>query len=123
MLQFIKDLPVHVLGIHAIGDVTEDDFERTLIPLLTEKVDIYGEIYYLLILETNVDRFTFGAWWRDMVVGLKYFTKWKKIAIVTDQKAVRRFTNVFNYFIVGKSKSYPLNKIDEAVRWVSEKKV
>lgn len=121
MLQFINDLPDNVVGIHAIGEVTKDDFERVLIPKLDDLVKRQGEIHYILVLETEVQNFTLGAWWDDLKVGLKHFTKWKKIAIVTDQKAVEWFTsNVFKFVAPGQSKGFPLGQLDEAVKWVTE---
>ncbi|MVN92702.1 SpoIIAA family protein [Mucilaginibacter aquatilis] len=121
MLQFINDLPDNVVGIHAIGEVTKDDLEKVLIPKLDDLVKRQGEIHYILVLETDVKNFTAGAWWDDIKVGLKHFTKWKKIAIVTDQKAVEWFTsNVFRFMAPGQSKGFPLGQLDEAVKWVTE---
>jgi len=113
-------LPPHVVGIHAIGEVTDDDYEQVLMPLLDEMVRRQGEINYILILETNVSNFTMAAWWRDLNLMLKHFTQWKKIAVVTDQKGVEWFSDVFRFFIPGKSRGFSLDKLDEAVQWVSE---
>jgi hypothetical protein len=119
MLQFINDLPGHVVGIHAVGEVTKEDFETVLIPRIDELVKRQGEINYLLVLETDVKNFTAGAWWDDIKVGIKNFTKWKKIAVVSDQKGVEWFSNVFRYMIPGTSKGFSIDQLDEAVQWVS----
>ena len=119
MLQFINGLPPNVVGIHAIGEVTKEDVETVLIPRLDELVRRQGEINYILVLETDVQNFTMGAWWSDLKAGLKNFTKWNKIAIVSDQKAVEWFTHVFRFFIPGKSKGFPLYKLEEAVTWIT----
>jgi hypothetical protein len=121
MLQFINDLEPHVVGIHAIGEVTKEDIETVLIPRIDELVKRQGEINYLLVLETDVQNWTAGAWWDDIKMGLKNFTKWNKIAVVSDQKAVEWFTDAFRFFVPGKSKGYPLAKLDEAVKWITEK--
>jgi hypothetical protein len=121
MLRFIKDLPEHVVGIHAVGEVNKEDYEKILIPRLDELVKRQGEINYLLILETDIGNFTAGAWWDDFKLGLKHFTKWNKIAVVTDQKGVEWFSDAFRLFIPGKSKGFPLAKVNEAIDWISEK--
>lgn len=121
MLQFINDLPDHVVGIHAIGEVTKEDVEKVIIPRVDDLVKRQGEINYLLVLETEVQNWTTGAWYNDLKVGLKNFTKWNKIAVVSDQKAVEWFSDAFRFFIPGKSKGFPLNQLDEAVKWISEK--
>ena len=61
----------------------------------------FGEIYYILVLETKVENFSAGAWIRDMITSIKHFTKWKKIAIVTNQTAVKKFADAFNYVSPG----------------------
>ncbi|CAM3659312.1 STAS/SEC14 domain-containing protein [Mucilaginibacter galii] len=121
MLQFINDLPDDIVGIHAVGEVTKEDIDTALIPRLDDLVKRQGEINYLLVLETNAQNFTAGAWFEDVKVGLKHFTKWKKVAVVTDQKSVEWFTNnVFKLLIPGKAQGFPLDKLEDAVRWISE---
>lgn len=121
MLRFIGDMPTHVLGIHATGEVTREDIEKELMPRLNELVEKQGAINYLLILETQVRNFTAGALLQDIKAGLKYYSKWNKIAVVTDQTGLMLFSSIFRLFIPGKSKVFPLNKLDEAVIWVSAK--
>lgn len=121
MLQIIDKLPEYVFGIRAIGDVTSDDIENVLIPGLNNLTNKYDEIYYLLVLETKVENFSAGAWVRDMVVSLKNFTKWKKIAVVSDQMAVKKFADAFSYVSPSESKGFSLNDLDEALIWISLK--
>ena len=121
MLKYINDLPSHVVGIHASGEVTKADMERVVIPRVDELVARQGEINYLLVLDTDVGNFTAGAWWDDIKLGLKNFSKWNRIAVVTDQKGVEWFTDVFRYFVPGKSKGFSMSELDEAVAWISVK--
>lgn len=120
MLQFINDLPANVVGIHAIGEVTDDDYDEILIPRLDELAKRQGKINYLLVLETDVSNFTMAAWWDDLKLGLKHFTQWNKIAVVSDQKGVQWFTDTFTHFIPGKSKGFALDELDAAVKWITE---
>lgn len=121
MLEHMNYLPAHVLGIHAVGHVTNADYEKALMPLLDEKVKQNGRINFLLVLETDIQNFTAGAWCGNVEIGLRYFLKWNKLAIVTDQKGVREFSHLFKYILPGKYKGYPLEELDEAVKWIAEK--
>lgn len=121
MLRFIEDLPSHVVGIHAVGDVTKEDYQNVLEPRLNDLENCQGEINYLLVLDTKVQNFSAGSWFEDLKIGLKHFTKWNKIAIVTDQKGVEWFSDVFRFFIPGKSKGYPLSELNEAIAWISKR--
>lgn len=120
MLQIIKDLPSHVVGIHAVGIVRDEEMERVLMPLVVELDKQEGKINYLLVLETSTPNFTWDAWLKDMKLGFNHFKDWKKIAIVTDQKGIMWFNDIFRTFIHGNSKGFPLDKLDEAVQWISK---
>ena len=121
MLTPIENLPPHVFGVKAIGEVTADDLKNVLLPGLEALTDKYDEIYYLLLLETKVENFTAGAWVQDAIAGVKHLTKWKKMAIVTEQESVESFTNAFSYITPGEAKGFDLDQLDEAIAWVSLK--
>jgi len=119
MLQLINDLPENVLGIKATGEVTADDLSTVLLPALEKQVELFDEINYLLVLETSVKNFSSGAWLEDMQAGIKHFTKWNKIAVVTDEPAVETFTDMFTIAVPGKSKGFKHAELSEAKAWVS----
>jgi len=120
MLHFIKNLPGHVVGIRATGEVDKEDYEKVFIPRMEELVKHQGEINYLLVLETDVRNFSVAAWLEDFKLGLKNFKKWKKVAFVTDQKGVELLTDISRHFIPGESKGYRLSELNEAIEWVSK---
>jgi len=121
MLVKIADLPAHVFGVKAIGDVSAHDIETVLVPGLQQLAEDYDEIYYLLVLDTNVGNFSSGALLKDMKLGIKHFTKWKKIAVVTDQGGVEKFTDLFSALVPGESKGYNHEQLAEAMEWICKK--
>lgn len=121
MLTVIQNLPDHLLGVRASGEVSKDDLKNVLLPGLESLSERYKEIYYLLVLETDVQNFTAGAWIQDLIAGVKHFTGWKKMAIVTDQKAVEKFTDIFSYLSPGEAKGFELNELQAAIDWLGIK--
>jgi len=121
MLTPIENLPPYVFGVKASGEVTADDLKSVLLPGLETLTKKYNQIYYLLVLETKVENFTAGAWVQDSIAGLKHLTQWKKMAIVSDQKAVENFTDAFSYITPGEAKGFSIEELDEAIAWVSLK--
>ena len=118
MLKKIEHLPENVLGIRASGKVTSRDMEQVLLPELDALANRTGQLNYLLVLENQVQDFTAGAWWKDMIAGLKHFTDWNRIAVVTDQKAVEFFTDLFELAIPGRSKGFRPEQLDDAMHWI-----
>ncbi|WPV01431.1 STAS/SEC14 domain-containing protein [Mucilaginibacter sp. cycad4] len=123
MLQIINNLPEHVVGIYASGEVTRNDMETVLIPKIQELKNRQGEINYLLVLGTGVQNFTLAAWWDDLKLGLTNFTNWHRIAVVTDQKGVEWFTDIFQFMIPGKSRGFSPDQLEEAKAWVSGEEI
>jgi hypothetical protein len=123
MLQLINDLPDFVVGIKASGEVSKEDLETVLVPAIDRQVAQYDAIYYLLLLETDIKNWDFGAWISDAKIGLKYLTKWEKIAVVTEQESVQKFTDIFSKLAPGEARGYALNELETAKAWVSERVV
>jgi hypothetical protein len=122
MLRLIKDLPSHVTGLHAYHEVTEEEYVRELRKLLYNAVQMHGKINYILVLETEIRNFASGMWCGNVGIGLKHFFKWNKVAIVSDQRGLRGYSDLFKYILPGRFKMFPLIRMDEAIIWVSRDK-
>lgn len=118
MLTEITGLPDHVFGVRATGEVTSEDLKNVLLPGLERTAARFNEIRYLLVLETDVKNFTAGAWIQDAKAGLQNFTKWKKIAVVSAEKGVEWFTDIFTIATPGSSKGFKPEEIEQAKAWL-----
>ncbi|WP_145854409.1 SpoIIAA family protein [Pedobacter suwonensis] len=119
MLTEITGLPDHIFGVRATGEVTSDDIKSVLLTGLQRTARRFKEIRYLLVLETDVKNFTAGAWAQDIKAGLQNFSKWKKIAVVSAEKGVEWFTDVFTIATHGQSKGFKPEEIEEAKAWLN----
>lgn len=119
MLQLIEDLPGNIVGIRAVNQVTEDDYKKVALPALEAAHKKFGKISLILVLETNVANYTIGAWINDIGAGLKYFTNWHKIAIVSDQKMVQLVTNAVSVLMPGESRGFAMEDLAAAKLWVA----
>jgi hypothetical protein len=120
MLHIIENLPRHVVGIEVTGPVTKEEYDAVIVPRLDSLAHQQGEINYLVVLKTNINDFTTGVWWDDFKLALKNFTKWNKVAIVSDQQGIARFTDLFSFAFPGEPKGFKLDEYDKAVNWISE---
>ncbi|BAU54264.1 STAS/SEC14 domain-containing protein [Mucilaginibacter gotjawali] len=121
MLQLINNLPPHVAGLHAFANVAETEYKDSLIPLIENVLKKSKRINFVLVLETDIVNFASGIWCGNLKIGLKYFFKWNKIAIVTDQQKVLGYSDLFKYMVPGKFRNFRIDQIDQAIRWVSIK--
>lgn len=122
MIEILKDVPANTAGFRASGQVTRNDYEKVVVPHTEQKLAETGDINFLLLVDTSLDNFTFGAWLRDALLGLEHLTKWRRAAIVTDSEGAIAFTNGFSLVVPGEFKGFRKSDYEQAVEWVSSYK-
>ncbi|MCD8739870.1 STAS/SEC14 domain-containing protein [Mucilaginibacter roseus] len=121
MLKQIDDLPGHVLGVHAKGNVTRQDIKTILEPAVNNLVKVYGGLNYILLAESSIWEYTTGAMFAYLFLILRYYTKWNKVAVVADDKGIQMFTSAFRFLIPGVSKRFRFVQMDKAIQWIAKK--
>lgn len=119
MITLIPDVPENVAAFHATGEITKEDFDSLVMPHVKAKVNTFDELNYLLLLDTDLDKFTAGAWMQDAFLGLKNLTKWNRVAIVTDKKGVQTFTEGFSVVMPGEFRAFNKEDLASAIFWCS----
>lgn len=120
MIEQLNDMPENVVGFKATGKITKEEFDTVLIPAVDKLADETGKIRYLFVLDTDISNMSAGAWYDDMKVGIKHLLQWKKIAIVTDQPGVNKFTDIAAHVMPGEVRSYKIAELETAKRWLGE---
>lgn len=118
MITFLKELPANVTGIELSGEVTKAQYDEVF-PEIDRLAKREGAINYLVKMSTPLKNVTAGAWWDDFKLAMKHFSKWHRIAIVTDDKVIDRLTDVFGFAYPGEAKTFTPAQYHEAVTWVS----
>ena len=111
--------PENVAAFRATGEVNKNDYNKVVIPVIDALVQKQDSINFLLVLDTGISNFTAGAILKDLAVGLKHFSIWHKMAIVSENSAVNTFTDLFSYIAPGEAKGYTHAALEEAKKWVS----
>ena len=120
MIEKIADLPDNVLGFAAKGTVTENDYQSIIIPAVEELFSRQRKVRFLYHLGEEVTGFEAAAIWDDTKLGLKHFTGWEKMAIVSDIEWVRAAIKIFGLVIPGQVRVFHNNEIAGATQWISE---
>jgi hypothetical protein len=120
MLERIRDLPENVLGFSAKGTVTADDYETVIIPAVEAMFAQEGKVRFLYHLGEDFNGFEAAAMWDDAKLGLKHFSGWERVAVVSDVEWVRWAVKVFGLAMPGHVRVFQNRDLAEAQRWVSE---
>ena|ERR1022692_3139279 len=119
MIEVIPGFPAHVTPFRATGTVTRIDYHTVINPLVKNVAATLGKINYLLVLNTQLKNYTIGAWIEDGLLGFRYFSKWNKLAIVTEKDSIKKFTDTFGIFIPCPTKGFKLEEYPSAKEWIS----
>lgn len=118
MLALIPDLPARVVGIHASGIVTAEDYETVLVPAIEARLSAFGRIRVLYHLGPEFTGFSAGALWDDMKVGAAHLKAWERIAVVTDAEWVAGAVRLFRFAVPCPVRLFPNARFAEALRWI-----
>ncbi|MEO6894034.1 MAG: STAS/SEC14 domain-containing protein [Ginsengibacter sp.] len=120
MIETIPGFPPYVAAFNATGKITGKDYDEIINPLVGKIYEQHGKVNYLLVLNTSLNNYSLEAWLKDALLGFVYFTEWKKIAIVSTQKNVKDFTNIFGKLIPGTTKGFMMEDLDVAKEWIAD---
>jgi len=120
LLRLIPDLPDHVLGVSAHDEVTGEDYESILVPAIENKAASHHRLRLLYVLGPEFTGFTGAAAWEDAKVGMRHFTAFERIAVVTDVDWVARMVRAFGFVLPGDVRVYDSASAAQAQSWVCE---
>lgn len=120
MIDIMTDLPDHVLGLRAQGEVSADDYRKVLVPELEKKLTQHARVRLLYVIGESFDEYTPGAAWEDAKVGMFHLTAFERTAIVTDVEWVEKITKAFGFAMPGQVRVFGGDALQEAREWVCE---
>ena len=119
MIQLLNDLPLNVVGIEMSGSVTKDEYDKVVPGHMNELAKRTTNLNYLLVLRTDLSNFEAAVWWEDLKMALSHFSKWNKVAIVSDQHGVKMVTNLLGFALPGKHEGFKLKELAKAIAWLA----
>ncbi len=105
MIEQLENLPEDILGFRAAGEITASDYTDVLKPAI-DAVLRRGEDVRIVLVFDDWSGMTGAAVWEDLKMGIERFTKWKRIALVTDIEWMRHATSLFGWMTPGDVKSF-----------------
>jgi hypothetical protein len=118
MFELLDDLPDDVIGVRAIGEVDDDDYEDVLVPAIEDRLTRHDKIRLLYVLGEEFTGYDDGAAWEDAKLGLKTFNSYDKMAVVTDATWVRRTVKAFGWLIPGEVEVFHADALPTAREWI-----
>jgi hypothetical protein len=119
MVELLNDFPPHVAAYRAYGKVHKKEYEDVVMARVDEVAAEYGKINFIVLLETDIQNYSFAAFIDYLKVSFEHFSKWNRMAIVTDQHLVAKAYEVLSKLVHGEIRGYEIKQFEEAKQWVS----
>jgi hypothetical protein len=116
----LEGYPDDVVAIRAEGIITRDDYEKTLIPLLEEKIKSQGKIKMLYWCGEEFKGFSAGAMWDDARFGLMHLSDLAGVAMVTDVEWLRMSVKMFSPLMPVPVQVFHNAEIEDAKQWICQ---
>jgi hypothetical protein len=120
VLELIQGLPDAVVGFEAVGTVTVEDYESTLVPAVEHALATHEKIRLLHVLGERLDHHTLGALWDDTRLGLSHIRAIERIAVVSDHDGVRTLVKAGGRSVPGELRLFSDAERGAAAAWVAE---
>lgn len=120
MLKLLEGLPPDVLGIEALGNVTDEDYRNVLIPVAEAKM-ARGPIKMLYVAGPEFKGYELEALWDDAVFGFKHWDQFIRVAIVTESAWLRAAATMFSPFFPSEVRLFKMPELPAAKEWLQRK--
>jgi hypothetical protein len=117
MIRVLDGMPEGVLGFEASGKLTAEDYTDVLAPALQAAAMGPDKIRILLDFSGEFDGLDAGAVWEDLKMGVREWSSWERIALVTDHRWMRDGLHTFAWAVPGEARAFPAAERDAALAW------
>ncbi len=118
MITFLDGFSDNVLAFSATGRVTGEDYSKTLIPALEDKLSRHSRIRLLYELGPEFTRFTATAFWDDAKLGIHHLHDFERIAIVTDIGWIQQMVEALGPLNGCKLRVFAYEERNKACAWI-----
>ncbi|WP_134091259.1 STAS/SEC14 domain-containing protein [Olivibacter sp. XZL3] len=119
MVTLLHNFPPHVAAYRAQGSVNKEEYKDVVMHRVDEVAASYPLINFFVLLETGFEEYSFMAFVEYVKVSFEHFTKWNRMAIISDQKWVRKAYDLLSPLVHGEIRTYRIEDQELAREWVS----
>lgn len=119
MIRLLDDLPENVVGVEVSDRVTDEDYQRVLVPAVRARLEAVEALRFVYVIGEEFDGWTMGAMWEDAKLGIGELKAWEKVAVVTDKDWVKHVVRAFGWMVPGEVRIFGLEQLKDAKAWAA----
>jgi hypothetical protein len=115
----MRDLPAGTIGFEAIGEVEDDDWERTVEPVLRREIADGRKVRLLYVLGAAARDVEGDAMKADTEFRARHASSFERVAVVSDEDWMRPALSALSFLMPGKAKGFRVSELDDAKAWLA----
>lgn len=119
MLRRIKEMPAGTFGFEAVGEVEDEDWERTVEPLLRQEIANGTKVRLLYVLGPRTREVESDAVQADLSFRARHASAFERVAVVSDEDWVRPALKALSWLLPGKAKAFRVVDTEAAKAWLA----
>ena len=119
MLRPLDTMPPGTVGFEAVGEVEDDDWERTVEPVLREETAAGRPIRLLYLIGPRSGEVEGDAMRADVAFRARHASSFERVAVVSDEDWMRPALRGLSFLLPGKARGFHVREMDEAKRWLA----
>lgn len=109
-----------IVEIRMTAPVTDRDYTEALVPAIDAAIAQGDRVRLLAVVEAGFSDFTLGAMLQDARTGLKHWRGFDRVALVTDNSAIKTAAAAFSVFLPCPVARFTMAELEDARRWLRE---
>ncbi|WP_158884828.1 STAS/SEC14 domain-containing protein [Rhodanobacter sp. L36] len=120
MIEQIQDLPAGTVGFRVHGQVTADDYERVIVPDVEAAFALNRKLRLIYVTASDFIGFDPGAMWDDARLGMRHWSSWDRVALVTDIPWLRATATAMGFAVPADFRLFQQDEEGKAKAWIAE---
>ena len=118
MIKILEGFPDNVIAVSAVGRLARQDYEAVLTPRVEATAKKHPKIRCYYEIGADFSGMTPGAVWEDFRVGVDYWRRWARVAVVTDVTWIAHVVNALRFLLPEQIRIFPTGEKEAARAWV-----
>jgi len=118
MIERLLDFPDNVMAFVCHGHVTKEDYDTVLVPAVRRALMNHQKVRLYYQIDPDFSTIDPGAMWEDFKVGVEHFTRWERMAVVTDVEWIKNTVRFFGFLMPGELRLFPTAEAAQARAWI-----
>jgi len=118
MIELLKGFPENVIAVSCKGKITKSDYDTVLVPTIEKALSAHDKVRLYYEAGPGFAGIEPAAAWEDFKVGMEHFTRWQRVAVVTDVDWIKHTMQIFSFIMPGDMRVFRTSEAEQARAWI-----